>query len=166
MNQYGVNKPIMMTETALCCSSPIECATASDTFLQLQADYVVSAYVRSWGLNLLGALWYTLEDSGWQQSGLHYRGISRPGYYALVFLTHELENATIGPQITQYPGLRGYQFTTSTTRIWVLWAPDGKTNQTISLPANVSQIYDQFGGNVTFSDPITVLHPIYVEMPH
>ena len=163
MNQYGVNKPVMMTETALCCSG---CTTASDTFLQLQADYVVSAYVRSWGLNLLGALWYTLEDSYWQQTGLHYKGESRPGYDALVFLTHELENATIGSQITQYPGLRGYQFTTSTKRIWVLWAPDGKTGQTISLPGNVSQIYDQFGGNVPISDPITILHPVYIELPH
>jgi hypothetical protein len=163
MNQYGVNKPIMMTETALNCWTTSECDPPSDTFLQLQADYVVSAYVRSWGLNLLGAVWFTLEDSYWQQSGLHSRQISRPAYYALVFMTNELKNATIGPQITQFPGLRGYQFTTSTKRIWVVWAPDGKTSQTISLPDNASQVYDLFGNPVPVTSSITILHPTYIE---
>ena len=69
MTQFGVNKPILITEVAFKCKTTDECGDPpSDNFLQLQADYVVHAYVRSWGLNLKGAIWYTLEDSGWEQS--------------------------------------------------------------------------------------------------
>jgi hypothetical protein len=163
MTQYGVNKPVMMTETALTCWPVDECNPPNNTFLQLQADYVVSAYVRSWSLNLMGAIWYTLEDSGWQQTGLHSGQTSRPAYDAYVFMTNELMGATIGSQITQFPGLSGYQFTTPTKRIWVLWAPDEMTAQTISLPGNVSQIYNLFGGNEPVADQITILHPTYIE---
>jgi hypothetical protein len=163
MAQYGVNKPLMMTETALNCWPTDECYPPNDTFLQLQADYVVSAYVRSWSLSLTGAIWYTLEDSGWQQTGLHTGQTSRPAYNAYVFMTNELKGATIGQALTQFAGLKGYQFTTPTKRIWVLWAPDGMTSQTITLPGNVSLIYDLYGNSIPVAVPITVLHPIYIE---
>jgi len=154
---------VMMSETALNCWPVDECTLPSENFLQLQADYVVSAYVRSWGLNLLGSIWFTLEDSGWQQSGLHTGKISRPAYDAYVFMTQELKDATIGSPITQYTGLRGYQFTTSTRSIWVLWSPDGLTAQTIPLPNNVSQIYNKYGQVEPITNPLTILHPTYLE---
>jgi hypothetical protein len=78
----------MVNEIAFKCQTAGECDDPpSDNFLQLQADYVVHAYVRSWGLGLTGAIWYTLEDSGWQQTGLFTGIANRPAYDALVFMT-------------------------------------------------------------------------------
>ena len=165
MAQFGVNKPILVTEVAFKCKTTNECGDPpSDKFLQLQADYVVHAYVRSWGLDLEGAIWYTLDDSGWEQTGLFDGTTPRPAYNALVFMTGELEDATIGAPITQFAGLRGYEFTTPTKRIWVLWSPDGVTGISISLPTGVNQIYDKYGNPTsTIPSSIIVTHPTYIE---
>jgi hypothetical protein len=164
--KFHVGKPIMMTEVAFKCQTANQCGDPpSENFLQLQADYVVHAYVRSWGLNLKGAIWYTLEDSGWEQTGLFDGTTARPAYNALVFMSNELKDATIGAPLTQFAGLRGYEFTIVNKRIWVLWAPDGVTGKSIPLPANVTNIYDKYGASITPTNPITIVHPTYFEFP-
>jgi hypothetical protein len=164
LGKFGVNKPIMMTEIALICTPPLECDSPSVKFLELQADFVVQTYVRSWGLNLWGTTWYTLEDSQWRQTGLFSGGTARPAYNSFVFMTNELKDATIGSPITQFNGLRGYEFTNVTKRIWVLWAPNGITGIQISLPTNVYKIYDKYGNLITpIPNSITITHPTYIE---
>ena len=111
MGKFGLNKPIIMTEIGLICGPTSECEPPTSKFLDLQADYVVQTYVRSWGLNLWGATWYTLEDSGWRQTGMFTGTVPRPAYNALVFMSDELEGMNIGSAITQFAGLRGYEFT-------------------------------------------------------
>jgi len=166
MAQFGVNKPILTTEVAFKCKTANECGEPpSENFLQLQADFVVHAYVRSWGLNLKGAIWYTLEGPGWEQTGLFDGTTARPAYNALVFMSTELKDATIRAPLTQFAGLRGYEFTVVNTRIWVLWAPDGVTGKSIPLPANVTNIYDKYGASITPTNPITIVHPTYFEFP-
>jgi hypothetical protein len=166
MGKYGINKPIMMTEVGLQCKVPNECVVGtppSNAFLELQADYVVQTYTRSWGLNLLSAVWYTLEDSTWNHTGLFTGFVGRPGYNALVFMTNELKDTNIGAPITQFSGLRGYEFTNATKRIWVLWAPNGITGIQIS-PTNVNKIYDKYGNPITpIPSSITITHPTYIE---
>jgi hypothetical protein len=164
MGNFGVNKPILMTEIALICAQVDECSTPSNKFLELQADYVVQVYVRSWGLSLWGVSWYTLEDSIWKQTGLFTGRTQRPAYDALVFMTNELKGAIIGAPITQFNGLRGYEFTNPTKRIWVLWSPNGITGVSISLPANVNKIYDKYGNpTTTIPSSIIITHPTYIE---
>jgi hypothetical protein len=163
MSTYGVNKPILMSEVSLLCSG-VDCTTPSPHFLDLQADFVVSANVRSWGLGLLGSVWYMLEESSWRQSGLFIGATPKPGYHALVFMTDELKDAVAGPAITQYEGLRGYEFTLPAKRVWVLWAPDGVNGKQITLPPGVTAIYDKFGNSITPIDtPLWVVHPTYIE---
>lgn len=165
MAKFGVNKPIMMTEVGLQCKVTNECGSPpSNAFLQLQADYVVHTYVRSWGLNLRGTIWYTLEDSNWNQTGMFTGSVPRPAYNAFLFMSNELKDANIGSPITQYSGLRGYEFTNATKRIWVLWAPNGITGKLITLPGNVYKIYDKYGASITpITTSITITHPTYIE---
>jgi hypothetical protein len=165
MGKFGVSKPIIMTEVGLQCKVPSECGTPpSNAFLQLQADYVVQTYVRTWALNLWGTIWYTLEDSNWNQTGMFTGSIQRPAYDALVFMTNELKDMDVGAQLTLPSGLRGYEFTNATKRIWVLWAPNGITGVQITLPANVNKIYDKYGSpTTTIPSSIIITHPTYIE---
>jgi hypothetical protein len=164
MSKFGISKPIFMTEIGLICAQTGECDPPSNSFLELQADFIVQAYLRSWGLNLRGAIWYTLEDSGWRQTGLFTGSTARPAYNAFVFMTNELKDANIGAPITQFSGLRGYEFTNVTKRIWVLWAPNGISGVQISLPTNVNKMYDKYGNSITpIPSSITITHPTYIE---
>jgi hypothetical protein len=164
LSKFGVNKPIMMTEIGLICGQPGECEPPSAKFLDLQADFVVQVYVRSWGLNLWGTTWYTLEDSQWRQTGMFTGTTQRPAYNALTFLTNELKDMNIGAAITQYSGLRGYEFMGATKRVWVLWSPNGITGIQITLPPQVYKIYDKFGNaTTTIPSSIIITHPTYIE---
>jgi hypothetical protein len=115
---------------------------------------------------LWGAIWYTLEDSGWRQTGMFTGTTPRPAYDALVFMTNELKNANVGAPITQFSGLKGYEFTNATKRIWILWSPNGITEKSIPLPAGVNNIYNKYGVSITPTNPITIIHPTYFEFPH
>jgi hypothetical protein len=164
MSKFGVSKPIIMTEIGLICGQTGECDPPSSSFLELQADFIVQTYLRSWGLNLWGAIWYTLEDSQWRQTGMFTGSTPRPAYNAFVFMTTELKDANIGPAITQFSGLRGYEFTNATKRIWVLWSPNGVTGKQITLPTNVYKIYDKYGFQTTIiPSSINIIHPTYIE---
>jgi hypothetical protein len=165
MNTFGVSKPIMLTEVSL--QNCRDCEVTSH-FLDLQADFVVSMFIRSWGKGLLGSIWYTLEDTDWRQTGLFYLSFEpKPGYDALVFMTKELNDARIGPQITQYPGLQGYQFALTSKDVWVLWSPDGVTGKQINVPVGVNKIFDKFGVPIEpIPSQITITHPTYFEIPH
>jgi hypothetical protein len=169
LNSYGVNKPLFMTEAALVCNpkNP-DCNPPSQQFLDLQADFVVSTYLRAWGHGIVGSIWYTLEESGWQESGLFSGTTPRPGYTALQFMTDELYllDAKLSSEITQYPGLKGYAFTMVNKKVWVLWSPDGVTTKTISMPTGVTNIYD-IQGNPLSTGPTTIdiTHPTYFEFP-
>jgi hypothetical protein len=165
LSSRGVNKPLIMTEDAFVCDD-VDCSPPSQQFLTLQADFVVSSYLRAWGNGLIGAIWYTLEESGWQESGLFTGSTPKPGYTALVFMTNELSDAKLGSEIFDYPGLKGYSFDLPTKKVKVLWSPDGVTKQTINMPTGVTNIYDLQGVPIDSSPPqIDVIHPTYFEFP-
>jgi hypothetical protein len=88
----------------------------------------------------------------------------KPVYWAFRFLTTELKDASYSGRVTLYPDLRGYAFTASGKRIWVLWAPDEQLH-TITLPGGVTSVYDKYGSNITPPGlSIAVNSPIYVEL--
>jgi len=165
MGAYGIDKPILVTETSLSCNG-VDCATYSDHFYDLQADFVVSSYARTWGLGLLGSIWYSLEDNGWRESSLFDGSTPKPGYYALRFMSELLAEAKVGGAITEYSGLRGYQFQLPTKKIWILWSPDGVTARQVALPTGTTKIYDKFGNLIEpMPNPVTIIHPTYFEFP-
>jgi hypothetical protein len=162
---YGVNKPLMLTEGALVCPEWVsECNPVSTSFLEAQADYVAWLYLRSWAQKIMGVMWYTLEDSQWRSSGLHLSSTPKPAYYALQFAARELDEASLVGSVSQYPNLIGYDFRSPGKRIWVLWSPT-RTNTVISLPASALFVFDKYGGTVTpVAGQITVNSPVYIEL--
>jgi hypothetical protein len=151
MANYGVNKPLILTEAALLCpEGEVGCEPESDAFRDAQATYVAMLYTRTWNVNLLGTVWFTLEGPGWRNSALTYlNGSPKPSYYAYQFLATELRGASLVRSLDgQYAGLNGYEFSNVLKKIWVLWASD-QTDHLITLPANVIQVYDKFGSPIT-----------------
>jgi hypothetical protein len=165
MANFGVNKPLMITESSLVCPGWLaECSTVTDTFLEAQADYITWLYIRSWANNIKGVIWYTLEDSEWLSSGLYLSTLPKPAYYALQFTTRVLDEAQLVGSVSQYPGLIGYDFRSPGKRIWALWSPT-RTDTVITLPDGVLAVLDKYGNPVTpVGGQITVNSPVYIEL--
>ena len=171
MSNAGVSKPLMMTELAMIGGkNDNDCQIANESFLDLQADMSVTSYARTWGLGLLGQIWYTLDD-GWRWSGLQCHGVPKPAYHSLRFMAKELKDAKVGDLITQieglngYVGLRGYEFHMPTKDVLLLWTPDGYTTVNLQVPPGVTKIYDKFGVEVSpIPEYLEITHPTYLEI--
>ncbi len=163
MSSFGVSKPILLNEAGLYCQEP-DCTTPSTAFLDIQADFVVTSYARAWGNGLLGSIWYSLDGPGWRQTGLLDHGVAKPSYLALQVMTEKLRGAWVSAAITQYAGVRGYEFRRGTQRIWLLWSPNSVNPQTIPIPTGLNKMYDKYGLEITpLPNPITIQHPVYLE---
>lgn len=162
---YGVNKPLMLTESSLVCPEYVlECNPVSNGFLEAQADYVAWLYLRGWAHQLMGIMWYTLEDSQWRSSGLYLNSTPKPAYYALQFATRELDESNLVGAVSQYPSLIGYDFRSPGKRVWVLWSPT-RTDTLINLPAGALSVFDKYGAAVApVAGQITVNSPVYIEL--
>jgi len=167
LNSYSISKPLMHTEGSLMCPwwNTSQCNPPANIFYETQADYVVWLYVRNLAAGVESTIWYSFEDPGWRYCGLlDEQGQPKPAYNALKFLTQELKSANYVGAVTQYPELRGYEFSIPGKWIWVLWAPDEQPHP-ITLPAGTQLVYDKYGNNITpTGSDITVNHPIYVEI--
>ena len=167
MQTYGVYRPLMLTEASLVCPdyNPTECSPPGDMFYQAQADYVPSLFVRSWAAGISTTIWFTIEDNNWRAcSLLNSDGFPKPAYDAYHFMTQEIGNARLVGPVVQYPGIQGYAFYKGTMYIWILWSPN-RTNQNITLPGNVLQIYDKYGNPlIPANGQLTVNSPVYIEL--
>ncbi|MEW5870919.1 MAG: hypothetical protein AB1894_16720 [Chloroflexota bacterium] len=170
LSSYSADKPLLHTEGALNCpaywTNNYSCNPQPGTdYYEAQADYVVWLYVRDWAIDIPGVIWFTVEESGWHNSGLlNPDTTTRPAHAAYRFLSQELAGAHYVGTIGNYPELRTYAFGKTRKRIWVMWAPD-QIDHTITLPANVLVVYDKYGNPVIPSaGQITVNSPVYVEM--
>lgn len=165
MALYGVNKPLFLTETSLICPVDNVSLCASDgAFLEKQADYVSWAFLRAWAEGVKGATWYTVEESGWRSSGLSSPSGPKPAYYAYQFAAGKLSEMTLSASITQYPGLKGYEFRASGKRVWVLWAAD-QVDHAIPLPPGTLQVWNKYGNVIQPSNgQIIVNSPIYIDL--
>lgn len=147
MQKYAINKPIVLNEGGLLCwqSDP---ACFDGGFLESQAIYLVRYYARARANGLLGAAWYTLNDSGWNESGLMGRGGAvRPAYHTLKFMANLLKNADyIGTIATG--ALEGYVFHVATRRYQVYWTNDG-SRADLSLPPFTRVVYNMYGHGIT-----------------
>ena len=167
MAEYGVDKPIIQAEGSLGCPewSTKYCTTPGEDFYQAQADYVAWLFVKDWAAGLKGVMWYSALYSGWRYvSLLDLNGEPRPAYYAFDFLTSKLKGASYVRQVADYSGVRIYEFTTGTKRIWVAWTPD-EQYRTITLPAETWGVQDKYGNIISMvNNQITVKSPIYIDL--
>jgi hypothetical protein len=159
LSQYGVSgKFLMNTELAILCDS---CSNDS-TFETTKAYYVTQAYAAAIAQGLRAIIWYSVL--GWQNSNLLNSDLSpRPVYSAFQFARNELYNATWVRDVTEYAGVKVYEFQRGDHRIWVLWSLDGAEHG-ISLDASPRAVFDVFGISFIASNQLTItLEPKYIE---
>jgi hypothetical protein len=101
---------------------------------------------------------------GWRNSGLLNADLSpKPAYEAFRTGRSELEDARLFREITDYPGVKGYEFDRTDRHIWMLWSLDG-ADHAVSLPFTPRAVVDVMGASLPASSTITVtLGPLYVE---
>ena len=86
----------------------------------------------------------------------------RPAFHAYKYLSSTIGDADFITTVTQYPGLRGFEFTKPGTKIWILWDPD-ETGIQIQLPPNIVVVHDKYGNDITPpGNDITVNSPVYL----
>lgn len=168
---HGVSgKYLLNTEAALICRPDNEppggpgCEHDSGSpFQQTKAYYLAQSYAQAIAEGFLANVWFT--HLGWRDSALlHADGSPFPAYDAYVFALHELRNPAFMRQISEYPGVTGYEFHRGDARIWVLWSLDGNAHP-LTLPGAPLAVYDVYGADVTpTGTSLTVdLKPLYVE---
>ena len=167
MADYGVDKPIVQAEGSLGCPewSQNSCNPPGEAFFEAQANYVAWLFVKDWAAGLKGVMWYSLPYNYWRYTSLvDDYGEPRPAYYAYDYLTSKLKGASYVRQVTDYDGVRTYEFATTSKRIWVLWTPDEQP-RTITLPPEAWGAQDKYGNIISLvNNQITVKSPVYVDL--
>jgi hypothetical protein len=151
-------KILMNTETGILCGSCSNDAIYETT----KAYYVAQAYAAALAQGLRANVWYSVL--GWENSGLLNPDLSpRPAYTAFQFSRSELRDATWLRDVTEYTGVKGYEFQRGDHRIWVVWSLDGGTHS-ISLPGVPLAIYHVDGTPIPPVGSLTLtLEPLYLE---
>lgn len=163
MAKYGIDKPILLTETALI--DPNDQASADlEAFEQRKADYLVWLTTRNIAKGIEGTLWYHLDRYGWLKGGLLDReNQPLPAYEAYQVLASTLGGAVYQGDLSLRAGILGFEFSTDEHRIWVLFSEDGAPRY-IHSPDALSQAYDLFGEpvKVSIDERIAFTRPIYI----
>jgi hypothetical protein len=165
--QYNVTgKYLMNTELAMLCGRTGQEApcTTEDHAMTLSA-YIVQAYSLGIADGLPIATWFSV--AGWRGSALlNARLNPLPAYTTFQFASARLSNAIFVKPITEFPGIKGLEFTRDGHRMWVLWSLTSTDNPHIITPDAklVSQAFDMYGGSLGSGTSVSIgLEPVYVE---
>jgi len=159
LSQYGISgKFLMNTESAVLCDS----CSHDPAFETTKAYYVTQAYAAAIAQGLRANIWFSML--GWRNSGLLNADLSpRPAYMALQFSQSELHNAAWVRDVTEYTGVKGYEFQQGDRRIWILWSLDGNMHS-ISFPDVPLAAWDALGNSVPPAASMYIgLNPFYLE---
>lgn len=163
MQQYDVDKPLMLTEAALLFWG----STPTEDFLQAQADHVVRVVTRAMSQGIQAHFWYTLHYSGWNSSGLLYSNHqTKPAYTAYQQLAQQVGGGNFVPEIitTYASGLEAYRFDVGTHVVDVVWSKNA-TNSSISLSdAAFIEAFSRDGAAIEpMRSPTRVVVPVGIE---
>jgi hypothetical protein len=164
--KYGyTHKLFINTETALVCTQP-ECAEVNSItrtqYETTKAYYIAVDYASAIVNNLATRIWYDI-DGAWRYTGLLNNKNPLPAYYAYKTASGELGYASYVQDVTQFPGIKGYEFARGKRVIWFLWSIDGNPH-TVSLPRAPLLALDSVGTSLTPGQTMTVdINPIYIE---
>jgi hypothetical protein len=156
MNDYGLNKPLVLNETSLMCPPTVGgqptsyCNPPQAGFYQMQANYEVRSYVRGLSVDLIGFSWYTLDGPGWRNTGLlDSQGQPRPSYLAMKHLIAELQDSKYLAPVDYGAGLEAYAFQRGNDRVHVIWAIEN-SSKTVSVPIiKFTAAFDRDGKLIT-----------------
>jgi len=161
LDQYDVRgKFLINTEAALLCDS---CKGTYNTISEnTKASYVVQEFAVAIAGNLRASIWFSVL--GWRNSNLLKANLTPlPAYTALQFARNELGNATWSRDITEYTGVKGFEFKRSNRRIWVVWSLDGATHS-LNLPGAPLAAWSDLGSSISPAASMDIdLNPVYLE---
>jgi hypothetical protein len=165
LNANGATgKFLINTESGLVCGRDgSEPACRTPEFEQTKANYIAMANVSALAESLRGNLWYSL--TGWRGTALVDQNLSPlPAYQAFKTSAAQILNARFIREITDYPGLRGFELEREGQRIWFLGSVDGQPH-TITLPEQPVAILDVLGAPLPATTELTVTAaPVYIQL--
>ena len=127
--------------------------------------YIVQAYASGIANGLPNVIWFSV--AGWRGSALLDAWLNTlPAYTTFQFASACLSNAIFVKPITEFPGIKGFEFTRDGHRMWVLWSITTTDNPHIITPGTepVSQAFDMYGGSLGSGISLSIgLEPVYVE---
>jgi hypothetical protein len=144
LNKYGFgNKYLVNSEVGLLCGGDgddLWCNPAYNTSLAFQntkAYYVVQSYAAAFWSKIKMNVWFSFL--GWRDSGLYNSILLKPevAYNAYKFLHQEISSATGSISLAPAAGVKGYEFTKTGKRVWILWYVGGDPNNG-NLTTNVN----------------------------
>jgi hypothetical protein len=164
--KYGVtDKLLINSETALVCTLTAckdDDKLVRNNYETTKAYYLAVDYASAIANDLTSRIWYDIEGV-WRYTGLLNNKTPRPSYYAFQTAATELGYAKYVQDITQFSGIKGYQFIHNNKVIWFLWSIDGNSH-TVSLPSTPFNVLDSLGTSVTPALSMTVdINPLYFE---
>jgi hypothetical protein len=155
MAKYGVDKPLMLNETALICPPPPYglCAGVGPTFYQAQSTYMIRMMTRAWSIGVQQVMWYTLHGPGWFDSGLlDGQQQPRPVYFAYQQLIKMVSSSEPPVLIHDYDradvSVEAYRYKNGMQLVDVVWAKDLSTYY-VQVPPKFTKAYDQYGTELT-----------------
>ena len=143
--QYGVNKPIILTEIGTGSAGPGESQ-------ELQARYVAQAHARSLAAGIGTIFWYDLTDSGPYAFGLMNQSFApRPSYPAYQTFIQTVGDRPFSRALSADDlgtgGVEGYEFGGGDgRRVLVLWSVDEATRP-VWVGGNSGRLIDLFGAS-------------------
>jgi hypothetical protein len=161
LDKYGVSgKFLLNTENALIC----DICAGNDTFEMTKAYYLTQVYGGAIAAGLKANIWYNIFD--WRGSGLLNPDLSpRPAYTAFQFARHELGGAVYRRELSNYQGVKGYEYRRDSRLVWLVWSLNGESH-TISLLETPLAVYDALGNSKAPTAELSIdLTPIFIEFP-
>lgn len=172
MAEYGVDKPLLLNETALSCNPQYQvCDPPIPAFFEAQADHLVRTFVRALSADVGGLTWYTLNGPGWRQGGLlNADGTRRPAFIAYRALAQRLNGARYDSAADYGAGIEAYRFSRSGSNVHVVWSTDSSTHTIRILQSQLLHAHNRSGELLVptpagdFYELTVGFEPIYLEL--
>jgi hypothetical protein len=173
MGDFGVDKPLLLNETGFGCRETDGfCNPLDEVFFQNQADHLVRSYTRAFSENLMGLIWYTLNNPGFRNSSLLDPSASpRPAYDAYQVLIAQLQYGKYHAPVDYGAGIESYEFKRKLERMHIIWAIHPASTFNVLVPdSELIAAYDRDG---TLLDPqliganrqiVVGFSPVYIHL--
>jgi hypothetical protein len=162
--RYNVTgKYLMNTELAILCGRDgTEAPCVTHDHEQTVSAYIVQGMAASKADGLIANIWFSV--GGWRGSGLLDSSLNPlPSYNAYKVARVKLGEAVFVRAVTEFSGVKGYEFTNNGRHLWVLWSMT-TTDNTLTLGTTPAAVYDIYGNAMPVSTSLDVgLMPVYVE---
>jgi hypothetical protein len=156
-------KFILNTESGLLCGqSGNEPQCQVEDFALTKAYYIAQVNVVSFAESLRANIWYCLE--GWRGTALvDAQGKPNSAYQAFQFSSAQLKESVFVRSITDYPGVKGYEYRREGKKVYFLWSLEKEPNP-VSFDTVPDAVFDVFGQVLTSELSIEITQqPVYVE---